>query len=120
MTNDAFIDQLIAICGAAHVLHGASMEPRYQRDWLNISKSEPYVVVRPDCTADVAAIMRVCAATKTPVIPMGGNSNLTKATVAKRDDRALVLSLERMNQVRSVNADGNYMVAEAGCIVFKL
>ena len=120
MSDGNFIDQLIAICGAAHVQHGDDIEARYQRDWLGISKSEPYVVVRPDCTEDVAAIMRLCAAHKTPVIPMGGNSNLTKATVAKASDNILILSLERMNQVRTVSTDGQYMVAEAGCIIENL
>lgn len=120
MSDGNFIDQLIAICGAAHVQHGDDIEARYQRDWLGISKSEPHVVVRPDCTEDVAAIMRLCAAHKTPVIPMGGNSNLTKATVAKASDNILILSLERMNQVRTVSTDGQYMVAEAGCIIENL
>lgn len=116
----AFIDELISICGEAHVLSGDNIDPRYQRDWLGLFESSPQVVVRPDCTADVAAIMKICARTKTPVIPFGGNSSLTGATVATAEDQVLLLSLERMNQVRDISIDGRYMVADAGCIIENL
>lgn len=115
-----FIDDLIAICGVDYVATGDDIDPRYRRDWLGLSDSDPAVVVRPHCTADVAAIMKLCAATKTPVIPFGGNTNLTGATVAAREDRILVLSLERMNEIREMSVDGRYMVVDAGCIIENL
>jgi FAD/FMN-containing dehydrogenase len=68
----------------------------------------------------VAAIMKLCAATKTPVIPLGGNSGLTGATIAAKGSDVLLLSMERMNNVREVDADGRVMIAEAGCILENL
>jgi FAD/FMN-containing dehydrogenase len=115
-----FTDQLIGICGAAHVLTGDEIEPRYRRDWLGLYESHPLYVVRPDSTEAVAAIMKACAATKTPVIPLGGNSGLTGATIAGEAEGILLLSLERMNQIRSIDGDGQVMIAEAGCIIENL
>ena len=115
-----FTDQLIGICGAAHVLTGDEIEPRYRRDWLGLYESHPLYVVRPDSTEAVAAIMKACAATKTPVIPLGGNSGLTGATIAGEAEGILLLSLERMNQIRSIDGDGQVMIAEAGCILENL
>jgi FAD/FMN-containing dehydrogenase len=116
----ALKDQLVEICGEKHVQTGADIEPRYKRDWLGIYESYPLFVVRPDSTQSVAAIMKLCAATKTPVIPLGGNSGLTGATIAAKGSDVLLLSMERMNNVREVDADGRVMIAEAGCILENL
>jgi len=109
-----------AICGEAHVESGDGIQPRYQSDWLGTAASAPAIVVRPGNTEEVAAVMKVCAATRTPVIPLGGNSGLARGTVARAEDQILLLSLERMNRVRHMDVAGRYMVAEAGCIVESL
>ena len=115
-----FTDRLIEICGKAHVLTGDAIEPRYRRDWLGLCESHPLYVVRPDSTRAVAAIMKACAATKTPIIPLGGNSGLTGATIAGEAEGILLMSLERMNNVRTIDTDGQVMIAEAGCVIENL
>ena len=109
-----------AICGAAHVEAGEGIGARYQSDWLGKTASEPAIVVRPASTEEVAAVMKICAETRTPVIPFGGNSGLASGTIARAEDQVVKLSLERMNKVRRIDAPGRYMVAEAGCIVESL
>ena len=112
--------RIAAICGDANVQAGTGIDPRYQRDWLGTKQSSPAIVVRPADTAEVAAVMKLCAETRTPVIPFGGNSGLSGGTVARADDQVVLLSLERMNRIRKMDAPGRYMVAEAGCIIENL
>ena len=109
-----------AICGEAHVEAGDGIGPRYQSDWLGKAVSEPAIVVRPASTEEVAGVMKICAETRTPVIPFGGNSGLSGGTVARAEDQVVLLSLERMNRVRRIDRAGMYMVAEAGCIIQNL
>ena len=109
-----------AICGEAHVEAGDGIGPRYQSDWLGKAVSEPAIVVRPASTEEVAGVMKICAETRTPVIPFGGNSGLASGTIARAEDQVVMLSLERMNKVRKIDAPGRYMVAEAGCIIESL
>ncbi|ADE39626.1 FAD-binding oxidoreductase [Candidatus Puniceispirillum marinum] len=120
ITEQEIIDECRAICGDAHVETGNDIDPKYQRDWLDKYPSSPFIVVRPDSTEKVAALMKLCTATKTAVIPLGGNSGLTGATQAHPDQKAVIMSLERMNMIRDVNGDGRYMIAESGCIVENL
>jgi len=47
--------QFAAICGAAHVQRGDTIDSRYQSDWLGTKESAPAIVVRPGETAEVAA-----------------------------------------------------------------
>lgn len=120
ITDQEMIDKFRAICGDAHVEAGNDINPKYKRDWLDKYPSDPFMVLRPDSTAKVADLMKICAATKTIVIPLGGNSGLTGATQAQSDQKAVIISLERMNMIREVNGDGRYMIAESGCIIENL
>lgn len=114
---DTLAARLTAICGAQHVQTGSTIDPRYRRDWLGTVPSAPAIIVRPADTAGVAAVMKLCAASRTPVVPFGGNSGLAGGTIANADDRVVLLSLERMNTVRHLDKAGRYMIAEAGCII---
>ena len=62
--------RLATICGDAHISAGSDIDPRYRRDWLGLAESHPAIVVRPANTAEVAAVMTLCAETRTAVVPL--------------------------------------------------
>src|SRR6185437_11027897 len=62
------------------------------------------LVVRPASTAEVADVVRLCAAVGIPIFPQGGNTGLCGGAVASSDGRGIILSLGRMNRVRAVDA----------------
>jgi FAD/FMN-containing dehydrogenase len=65
---------------------------------------------------EVAAVMRYCFQERIPVVPQGGLTGLVGAAVAAERGE-LVISLEKMNRVRSVSSVDFAMVVEAGCIL---
>ncbi|MEO9102850.1 MAG: FAD-binding oxidoreductase, partial [Burkholderiaceae bacterium] len=67
--------------------------------------------------AQVAALLRWCNANQVPVIPQGGNTNMTGAATPDDSGAAVILSLSRMNQVRSVDAIGNTVTVDAGVVL---
>jgi FAD/FMN-containing dehydrogenase len=72
------------------------------------------LVVSPADTAEVAAVMALCFENTVPVTPQGGNTGLVGGGVP---DGGIVLSLSRLNRIRTVDADNNTMTVEAGCIL---
>jgi FAD/FMN-containing dehydrogenase len=110
------LNELIRIVGAPHVLTGTQAEP-YLNDWRGRYEGRALAVVRPGSTQEVADVVKWCAATKTPVVPQGGNTGLCGGATPDSSGTAIVLSLTRMNQVRSVDVDNDTMVVEAGCIL---
>jgi len=74
-------------------------------------------IARPQSVAEVACILRHCAQARVGVIPYGGGTGLVGGQVAPAGPPPLLLSLERMAQVRAVYAEENVMIAEAGCIL---
>lgn len=110
------IEDLRAAVGPANVLTGADMA-RYARDWMGKYHGAPLAVVRPGSTAEVAACVRLAAAHGVPVVPVSGNTGLVGGTMTTG---GLMLSLERMNRIRTVKRDARLVVAEAGVILSRL
>jgi FAD/FMN-containing dehydrogenase len=90
---------------------------RYSRDWSGDHFGRPLAVARPASVEHVSALMRACCAEGVGVVPQGGLTGLVGAAVAAADGLEIVVSLERLNRVRSVSEIEYSMVVEAGCIL---
>jgi D-lactate dehydrogenase (cytochrome) len=103
--------------GADAVLTEATDQDKYLHDWRDRHHGRARCVVLPRSAADVAAVLAACQETGTPVFPQGGNTSVCGGSVPSEDGRGIVLSLERMNRIREVNARNNSMIVEAGCVL---
>jgi D-lactate dehydrogenase (cytochrome) len=74
-------------------------------------------VALPRDTAAVSALMRACAELDLAIVPQGGNTGLCGGAVAQDAARQVIVSLERLDRVRSIDAANFTLTAEAGCIV---
>ncbi|MER8644390.1 FAD-binding oxidoreductase [Mesorhizobium sp. M1252] len=89
---------------------------RYSRDWSGDHFGRPLAVARPSSVEEMSALMRFCHAERIPMVPQGGLTGLVGAAVAA-DGGEIVISLERMNRIRSISPIDFAMVVEAGCIL---
>ncbi|TVR99437.1 MAG: FAD-binding oxidoreductase [Rhodospirillales bacterium] len=71
-------------------------------------------VVRPADTAEVAAVVRHCAAALIPLVPQGGNTGLVGGGVP---DGGIVLSTARLNRIRALDPADRTITVEAGMIL---
>lgn len=102
--------------GEQQVLTGADAAP-YLSDWRGRYRGSALAVVRPGSTDEVAATVRLCAAADAPIVPQGGNTSLCGGATPDGSGRAIVLSLQRMNRLRGIDADNDTMEVEAGCVL---
>lgn len=75
------------------------------------------VVVAPSSTAEVAEIVKLCAAHKIGIVPYSGGTGLVGGQLMEDGPVPVVLSLERMNRIRDVYPSENVLVCDAGCIL---
>ena len=80
-------------------------------EWRGRWRGETPLLLLPRSTAEVAAVLRVCAETGTAVIPQGGNTGLVAGQIPRGE---VLLSLERMAAVRDLDTDDDVLVVEAG------
>lgn len=103
--------------GSKGWLEDPSDTVKYRTDWRGRDVGEAVLVARPSSTDEVSAVVRICAAAGLAIVPQGGNTGLVLGSIPTEDRPAVVLSLDRMTRVRTLDA-GNYaLVAEAGCVV---
>jgi len=106
-------DPLIAIVGASHVLTDPARCAEYGTDALGRGRPAD-VVVRPGTSAEVAAVMRFCDETRTPVVPRGGGTGYTGGAVPMRG--GVVLSLERLNRILEIDEISLLAVVEPNVV----
>lgn len=112
------LHHLAATLGPRHCLTSAEDVAPYAVDWRGAYRGVPRAVLRPGSTEEVAAAMRACAAEGLAIVPAGGRTGLCGgAVVSDNGPPAVVLSLERMNRIREVDARDFSLIAEAGCII---
>ena len=114
-----FLRALRACLGDANVLVDGDMDA-YEVDWRKRYRGHALAVARPSSTAEVASVVRLCAAHAVPIVPQGGNTGLVGGGVPDASGRMLVLSLARMQQVRQVDPDNLTAIVEAGCVLHAL
>ncbi len=76
------------------------------------------IVVRPRSTPEVVEVMRLAQQERIPVTPRGGGTG--KAGGAIPVQGGIVLSLEKMNRIKEIDASNRYAVVEPGVILWDL
>ncbi len=114
--DNHLIGQLTEIVGKAHVLVDGDLSA-YELDWRKRSRGKALAVVRPANTHEVAAIVKACAACSVSIVTQGGNTGLVGGSIPDDSGQQVVLSLQRMNAVRAMDAANLTMTVDAGCIL---
>ncbi|CAM3582057.1 FAD-binding oxidoreductase [Bordetella sputigena] len=98
------------------VLDEAAQAP-YVEDWLRKWRGRTPVVVRPRNTTEVAAVMRLCRQSGTPVVPQGGNTGMSGGAAPDDSGAQVILSLNRMKRIREVDPVNNTITVDAGVLL---
>ncbi len=86
-------------------------------DWRKSWTGTALAVALPESTADVAAVVRWCAANDVCIVPQGGNTGQSGGSVPRATGQNLVLSLNRVNRVRAIDPANNTIAVDAGCVL---
>ena len=118
------IATLRAALGAQHVLTDGDLSA-YEQDWRKRAQGKALAVVRPVNTQQVAAVVQACAQARAAgqhvsIVPQGGNTGLVVGSTPDSSGTQIVLSLQRMAAVRSMDAANMTITVDAGCILQNL
>ena len=110
----AFVDQLSAILPPETFRRA---DPRYLEEPRGRYAGQDTQIALPRSVEEVATLIRHANMAKVGVIPYGGGTGLVGGQIAPAGPAPLILSLERMDNIRAVYPEENVMVAEAGVIL---
>ncbi|MDQ6214559.1 FAD-binding oxidoreductase [Achromobacter insolitus] len=120
MSASDFTQRLVQALGPDTVITAEADIAPWLSDWRGLYKGNAQAVVRPRTTAEVATCLALSQEAGVPVVPRGGNTGLCGGATPDGGVANVVLSLDRMNAVRSIDTIANTMVAEAGAILGNL
>ncbi|MES2101697.1 MAG: FAD-binding oxidoreductase [Pseudomonadota bacterium] len=110
------VDSLRAAVGTTNVIVDGDLSA-WEVDWRKRYRGRALAVVRPASTTEVAAVVKACAAHGTAIVTQGGNTGLVGASIPNESGSQVLLSLARMNRVRTIDAANLAMTVDAGCIL---
>ena len=109
-------DQLRHIVGSKYLVSEDRLA-EWSRDWSGLYHFTPLAVVRPANTTQVSQILKLANATRTAVVPISGNTGLAGGAEA---EGAILLSLDRMNNIREIRPEARVAIVEAGVVLMAL
>jgi len=117
------VDPARFLADAAQVLgpRGLTSDPDlvmpWLTDWRGRYTGRVLAMASPGSTAELSALMRVCAAHGVPVVPQGGNSGMCGGATPDAGGGELLLSLRRMNTLGPIDVGARQVTAGAGVIL---
>ncbi|NLY51475.1 MAG: FAD-binding protein [Firmicutes bacterium] len=112
---DADIDYLKGIVGSGHIYVGDAILEDYAHDELGEARAFPEVVVEPDSTEAISAIMRYAYERNIPVTVRGSGTGLCGGCVPIHG--GILLSTARLNRILEIDTDNLMATVEPGVIL---
>lgn len=107
------------ILGQTNVLTSPEDLSGYQRGWRGESGKAAFVL-RPSTNDQISSALRYAHAENIKIIPQGANTGLVGASVPDESGTQSILSLDRMNNVISIDPVNRTAHVQAGCRLSKL
>lgn len=114
------LERLAAALGGGGVATDPAEIGPWLTDWRGRISGRAVAMASPRNREQVQAVVRIAAAAGVPIVPQGGNTGMVAGGVPRPDDRAILLSLRRMDAIRPIDREDNSVVAEAGAILSRL
>ncbi len=86
-------------------------------DWRGRATGRALAMVSPSLLGEVRFVIETAGAAGIPIVAQGGNTSMVAGATPSADGTALLLSMRRMRQIRSVSSTENALVAEAGVVL---
>ncbi|WP_375606422.1 MULTISPECIES: FAD-binding oxidoreductase [unclassified Bartonella] len=105
------------IVGAKYAITDQTLIAPYLLEERGLFHGKTPLLLRPSSCAEVSSIMQLASKTHTPIVPQGGNTGLVGGQQPDERGEGVLLSMERLNKIRAINLEGNFVVVEAGVIL---
>lgn len=108
------LERLAARLGPKGFTTDADLLAPHLVEWRGKHKGETPCLVLPASTEETADVVRMCAEAGAAITPQGGNTGMVAGQIPRGE---VLISMKRMNRIRSIDADNDSLIAEAGVVL---
>jgi FAD/FMN-containing dehydrogenase len=116
-TTKTFLAEAATLLGPRGLTRDADLVTPWLTDWRGRFTGAALALASPASTQELAALVKLCAAYKVPIVPQGGNSGMSGGATPDTSGTALLVSMRRMNAIRSIDAAARQVICEAGVVL---
>ena len=109
------LEELKTAVGTGHWLDAPQDVAPFVVDFRRLYHGATPLVLQPQTTEEVAAVLAICNREDVAVVPHGGNTSYCGAATPDDSNSQVLLSMRRLNRVRRLDAANYSMSIEAGC-----
>jgi FAD/FMN-containing dehydrogenase len=110
--SPALLARFVAIVGDKYAITDTRAQEPYLVEMRHRWHGRSAVVLRPGSVAEVSQILKLANETGTAIVPQGGNTGLVGGQIPHHGE--VVLSVNRLDRIREVDAVSNTITCEAG------
>ncbi|MBL1404367.1 MAG: FAD-binding oxidoreductase [Rhizobiales bacterium] len=111
------IEKFIAIVGVKNIAQKEDDIEPYVTETRGIYFGKTLLVLKPANTQEVSQILKLANDNEIGVVPLSGRTGHVGGGVPNADGTEIVISIERMNNIREVDMLGNTMSVDAGVVL---
>ncbi len=117
MPNPALLTALSDLLGPRGFTTDADIMRPWLTDWRGTVTGRAVALLSPATTREVQLTVQLAAASGAQITVQGGNSGMCAGATPDDSGGTLLLSLRRMNHIRTVDAAAQVLVADAGVVL---
>ena len=118
--DQSFLAVAATLLGPRGFTQDAELVTPWLTDWRGRYTGQACGLAAPASTAEVAALVALCAAHGVSLVPQGGNSGMSGGATPDASGAQLLLSLRRLNAIGPVDADARQITCGGGVVLQNL
>ena len=113
-------DKLTLIVGEKNILTEQKELTKYSKDWRGFYNNKSLCVVFPINTKILKEVAIFCFEKNIKIVPQGGNTSLTGASVPTYQSQEIIINFSKMNKILEIDKSNLTVLVEAGLILDNL
>ena len=115
--DQLFLTAAAALLGPRGFTQDPELTAPWLTDWRGRYAGQTCVLASPASTAEVAALVKLCAAHGVALVPQGGNSGMSGGATPDASGAQLLLSLRRLTTIGPVDAAARQITCGGGVVL---
>ncbi len=112
-----FLDAALALLGPRGLIRDPDLVEPWLTDWRGRYTGRALALAAPGDTAELSALIKLCAHYRVAVVPQGGNSGMVGGATPDAQGHQLLLSLRRLNQIKAIDVNARQVTCGAGVVL---
>ena len=115
-TSEVFND-LTKIVGKKNILTNDEDLTKYNNDWRGFYKNKSLCVLFPESANIIKKIVKYCYKKNIKIVPQGGNTSLTGASVPTYNNKEIIINFSKLNKILEIDKNNLTLLVESGAVL---